>query len=151
MLTKGKVFGPIVHNLSSLDSLNTSNERIRDFIQGKSKDTIPTTVMPLWTDVRDLALAHVIATELPDEKVGGKRFFVTAGYFTNKEIVDAIRSNYPEFVEKLPSKDLDEGGFLEGGFAKFDNSQVKDVLGIKFTSLEKSMVDLVKSLQDVGA
>ncbi len=57
------VFGPIVHYLNSLDSLNTSNQRVRDFMQGKAKDEIPDTGVYIWVDVRDLATAHVAAME----------------------------------------------------------------------------------------
>ena len=35
------VLGPIVHYLNSLDALNTSNQRLRDTIQGKMKDKFP--------------------------------------------------------------------------------------------------------------
>lgn len=78
------VFGPVVHYLNSLDALNTSNQRIRNFIQGQNKDEIPDTGAYLWVDVRDLALAHVKAIEVKEAE--GKRFFVTAGYFSNKEV-----------------------------------------------------------------
>jgi nucleoside-diphosphate-sugar epimerase len=37
------VLGPIVHYLNSLDALNTSNQRVRDIIQGKAKEEIPPT------------------------------------------------------------------------------------------------------------
>jgi nucleoside-diphosphate-sugar epimerase len=37
------VLGPIVHYLNSLDALNTSNQRVRDIIQGKAKDELPPT------------------------------------------------------------------------------------------------------------
>ncbi|KAG9529139.1 NAD(P)-binding protein, partial [Aureobasidium melanogenum] len=58
------VLGPIVHYLNSLDSLNTSNQRIRDIYQGKAKEQIPETGTFLWVDVRDLALCHVKAIEV---------------------------------------------------------------------------------------
>ena len=50
------VFGPIVHYLNSLDSLNTSNQRVRNFITGQAKEEIPDTGTFIWVDVRDLAL-----------------------------------------------------------------------------------------------
>lgn len=37
------VFGPIVHYLNDLKALNTSNERVRDFMAGKAKEEIPDT------------------------------------------------------------------------------------------------------------
>ena len=76
------VLGPIVPNLQDLDHLNTSNQRILALIQGKSKSEIPETGTFIWVDVRDLALANVRAGERDD--AANKRFFVTAGAFSNK-------------------------------------------------------------------
>ncbi|KAH8820444.1 putative NADPH-dependent methylglyoxal reductase GRP2 [Xylogone sp. PMI_703] len=138
------VFGPVIHYFNSLSALNTSNERIRDLITGKFKNEIPDTGTYIWTDVRDLALAHVRAIEVPE--AAGKRFFVTAGYFSNKEIVDVVRKNFPEYKSELPAEDV-KGGDMPAGIYKYDNSRVQEVLGLKFRTLEESIVDLVKSLQ----
>ncbi|KAK3172112.1 hypothetical protein OEA41_004197 [Lepraria neglecta] len=142
------VLGPIVHYLQSLDSLNTSNQRIAAIMTGKAKEEIPATGTFIWTDVRDLALAHVKAAELPE--AASKRFFVTAGYFSNEEIADIVRDNYPELKDKVPAKGTKGGGYPEEGIYKYDNSKVKEVLGIQFRSLKESIVDTVKSLQAVG-
>jgi nucleoside-diphosphate-sugar epimerase len=141
------VFGPVVHYLNSLGSLNTSNERIRDLIQGKFKEEIPATPIPIWVDVRDLALAHVKAFEV--SSAGGKRFFATSGLFDNREIVDIVRNNFPEYKDQLPAESVKGGEKPE--FAKINNSRFSELLGGEFTSFEKSMVDLVKSLKNVGA
>ena len=143
------VLGPIVHYLQSLDNLNTSNQRVAAIITGKAKEELPPTGTFIWTDVRDLALAHVKAAELPE--AANKRFFVTAGYFNNEEIADIIRDNFPELKDELPAKGTKGGGYPEDGIFKYDNSRVKKVLGIEFRSLKESIVDTVKSLQAVGA
>ncbi len=142
------VFGPIVHYLNSLEALNTSNQRIRNFITGQAKSEIPDTGTFIWVDVRDLALAHVKAIEVP--QAANKRFFITVGYFSNKELVEIIRKNFPEYEGELPGKDVKGGDYPEAGLYKYDNSRVKNVLGMEFTPLEKSIVDLVKSLKAVG-
>jgi nucleoside-diphosphate-sugar epimerase len=144
------VFGPVNHHLASLDSLNTSNQRIRDFIQGKQKSEteLPPTPLPLWIDVRDLALAHVKAIET--SSAGGKRVFVVnSDFFSNREILDIIRKNFPEYKDQLPGESVKGGDAPE--FAKIDNARVKELLGKPFTSFETSMIDLVKSLKSVGA
>lgn len=147
------VVGPIVHHLNSLDALNTSNSRVRDFLQGKAKEELPDTGSYLWVDVRDLALAHVKQIELPD--AAGKRFFITAGYWSNEEVAGIIRKNFPEYKDKLPAANPNgPGGYPDGttdSLYKYDNTRTKKVLGIKFHSLEESIVDLVKSLKAVGA
>lgn len=143
------VLGPIVHYLQSLDNLNTSNQRIAALMTGKAKEELPPTGTFIWTDVRDLALAHVKAAELPE--AANKRFFVTAGYFSNEEIADIIRDNFPQLKNELPAQGTKGGGYPENGIYKYDNSRVKAVLGIEFRSLKESIVDTVKSLQAVGA
>ncbi|CZT42183.1 related to aldehyde reductase II [Rhynchosporium secalis] len=143
------VLGPIVHYLNDLDALNTSNQRVRNLITGQCKEEIPDTGTYLWTDVRDLALGHVKAMELPE--AGGKRFFFTAGYFSNKEICEIIRKNFPEYKDQLPAESVKGGDYPEGGIYKYDNKRSTEVLGVKWTGLESSIVDLVKSLKDVGA
>lgn len=142
------VLGPIVHYLQSLDSLNTSNQRIANIMTGKAKEEIPPTGTFVWVDVRDLALAHVRASELP--AAAGKRFFVTAGYFTNAEIANIVRDNYPELKDKVPAKGTKGGDFPEEGIYSYNNERTKEVLGIQFRSLKESIVDTVKSLQTVG-
>ncbi|KAH7412957.1 hypothetical protein BKA64DRAFT_718928 [Cadophora sp. MPI-SDFR-AT-0126] len=99
------VYGPVVHWLDNLDHLNTSNQRIRDLIQGKVRGPeLPPTGTFLFTDVRDLALAQVKSIEIFE--AGGKRFFITAGHYSNKEIVDVLRDTYPELASQLPPQPL---------------------------------------------
>lgn len=143
------VLGPIVHYLNSLDALNTSNQRVANLITGKCKEEIPDTGTFIWVDVRDLALAHVKAMEIPE--AASKRFFITAGYFSNREISEIIRKNFPEYENELPGKDVKGGDYPKEGLYKYDNSRTVNVLGIKFRGLEESIVDLVKSLKSVGA
>ena len=144
------VLGPIVHYLNSLDALNTSNQRIRDIIQGKAQEKLAPGNPFIWVDVRDLALCHVLAME--KDAAANKRFFITAGHFSTKAIVDIIRKDFKEYKDVLPGDSAAESGdYPKDGVYKIDNSRVEKALGIKWTSLEKSVVDTVKSLQAVGA
>ncbi|KAJ9193157.1 hypothetical protein DTO021D3_3813 [Paecilomyces variotii] len=141
------VFGPIVHYLNSLDAVNTSNARVRDLIQGKSKEKLPPTGTFLWVDVRDVALAHVRAIEVAE--AGGQRFFVVAGQFSNKRIADIIRETHPELDDKLPPKDTADD-FNPDNY-QADNSKSVKILGLKYRDLKESISDTVKSLLAVGA
>ncbi|KAF2763980.1 NAD(P)-binding protein [Teratosphaeria nubilosa] len=144
------VLGPIVHYLNSLDGLNTSNQRIRDIIQGKAKQEIPPTGTFLWVDVRDLALSHVLAMEKQD--AANKRFFITTGYFSNKEIAQIVVKDFPQYKKVLPDLQTVQGGnYPEGGMYKYNNERAKKLLGVEFRPLEESIKDTVKSLQAVGA
>lgn len=141
------VFGPIVNYLNSLDAINTSNKRFRDFVQGSLKDEQPSTDTSLWVDVRDVALAHVKAIEVAE--AGGKRFFVTNGFFSNQEIAEAIRESHPQLESKLPPKGApsDPPTHAYG----YDNTRSRELLGISYLPLKKTVADTVESLLAVGA
>ncbi|KUI67090.1 Putative NADPH-dependent methylglyoxal reductase GRP2 [Cytospora mali] len=141
------VFGPVVHHLASLSSINTSNERLVALVQGKWKanDTIPDTGVSHWVDVRDVAKAHVLAFEKPE--LGGHRLFTTAGFFSNKSIVDTVRKNFPELKDKLPSEDAKGGDYApKDKVFKYDNSETTRLLGFEWRPLDKTVVDTVNSL-----
>jgi nucleoside-diphosphate-sugar epimerase len=146
------VFGPVVHYLSSLESINTSNERFLDCLRGKWREEIPSTGPAIiWIDVRDVALAHIKAgLEIPE--AGGKRLFTVSGLFSNSELAAVIRKNFPEYAELLPTADT-KGGELppEEGRFRYDNSATTKLLGIDWIGFEKSVVDTVKSLKKAGA
>jgi nucleoside-diphosphate-sugar epimerase len=131
-----------------LESTNTSNQRILWAAQGNFKDEIPPTGVHIWVDVRDVAEAHVAAMEKPD--AANKRFFVVSGYFSNREIIQIIKKNFPEYKDKLPSDSTPGGDYPEGGIFKVDNSRSKEVLGLKYRGLEECIVDTVKSFQKAG-
>lgn len=143
------VLGPIVHYLNSLDALNTSNKGILNYIQGgaRNADDKPMNPVYIWVDVRDVALAHVNAME--SDEAQGKRFFTTAAHFSWNKVAKIIRENFPEYQDKLPPASW-KGGYTPDVY-KTDASQAEKILGIKWTSLEKSVVDTVKSLKAVGA
>lgn len=137
-------FGPVQRQLPTLDAINTSNQRIRDLALGRMRAGLePTAPVFTWVDVRDVALAHVRAVTRPE--AGGKRFYVVAGYFSNKRLADAIADKHPELVGQLPPP----GGAVDDFPADvygFDNSRSRGVLGIEYRGLEESVGDTVRSI-----
>jgi nucleoside-diphosphate-sugar epimerase len=141
------VLGPVAGWVSSLDAVNTSNLLVRDIMSGKYKNGLPPTRVWLWVDVRDVALAHVLAAEMPE--AANKRFFIVAGRFSNKEIAEIVGDNFPDLAGNVPTGDaLKPGDYPEQGTAKWNNSRAVNVLGLRFRSLKESVVDTVKSLQE---
>lgn len=137
-----------MHHLSSIDSVNTSNQRTSDLITGAVQKSCPPTGVFLWVDVRDAALAHALVVE--KEEAGGKRFFLPAGHFCNKELAEIIGEEFPELKDKLPTGDaLKPGDYPPGGIYGFDNSRSRELLGMTYRSLRESVVDTVNSLRAV--
>lgn len=144
------VLGPVAHHLATLDSINTSNERVVALLRGGWREGIPpSTPVPMWIDVRDAAAAHVRALE--EEAAGGKRLFTTAGWFTNREIADIVRAKFPEFKDEVPGPEV-KGGELpsEENIFKYNSDETDKLLGIDWIKLEKSVTDLVESLKAHG-
>lgn len=141
------VFGPIVHYLNSLEAINTSNQRLRNIVQGEMKEKLAPTGNFLWVDVRDVALAHVRAIEVPE--AGGERFFVTAGFFSNKELADIARETHPQLESKLPPADA-PSDFPEHIYG-IDNTKSQKVLGLKYRPLKQTVSDAIDSILAVGA
>ncbi|KGO41420.1 NAD-dependent epimerase/dehydratase [Penicillium expansum] len=140
------VFGPIVHYLNSLETINTSNQRLRNIVQGQMKEKIAPTGNFLWVDVRDVALAHVRAIEVPE--AGGERFFVTAGFFSNKKLADIARETHPQLESKLPPADA-PSDFPENIF-EIDNTKSQKILGLKYRPLKQTISDAIDSILAVG-
>ncbi|KAJ5787756.1 hypothetical protein N7457_002746 [Penicillium paradoxum] len=139
------VLGPIVNYLNSLEAINTSNQRVRDIIQGQMKEKIAPTGTFLWVDVRDVALAHVKAIEVPE--AGGERFFVTAGFFSNKEIADIARETHPQLESKLPPANSPSD--FPANIFEIDNSKSQKILGINYRPLKQSVSDTIDSILSV--
>ncbi|KAF6822955.1 ketoreductase [Colletotrichum plurivorum] len=140
------IYGPVQHPVASLAAVNTSNQLLAETILGKHKDGLPPTMLPLWVDVRDVALAHVEAMET--DEAAGKRFIVTAGFCSNAEMGKIVWDNFPELHAKLPDPE-NMGGAPNPRLQSFgyDTSRAKSILGMTFTPYEKTIVDSVKSLQ----
>ena len=102
----------------------------------------------LFVDVRDLALAHVLAAEKAE--AGGKRFFIVGGHFCNKEIAEIIWDEFPVLRPNLPTGDaLKPGDYPDKGTYGFDNTRSKNLLGLTYRPLRESIIDTVKSLQTI--
>jgi len=143
------VVGPVHPWIASLEFVNMSNKRVLDMVTGKMKERLVPTPIWLCVDVRDVAIAHVNAIERPE--AGGKRFLVTASQFSNQQIADVIVKNFPQLADKLPATREPNNGFPEGGVYNGDNTRSKEILGLEYTPLEKSITDLVQVALQMAA
>ncbi|KAG5932676.1 hypothetical protein E4U59_007353 [Claviceps monticola] len=143
------VFGPVAHQLRTLENINTSNQRFVDLLQGKWKTEILAGLgVNFFVDVRDLAFAHVAAMEI--QEAGGKRFLCSGGKFCNREIVDTVRAAFPQLSEVLPLESVC-GGDYPDAMPSCDTSKATKILGIKWTGMDKCAVDTIGSLLAVAS
>ncbi|KAF0315290.1 ketoreductase [Colletotrichum asianum] len=142
------IYGPVRLPPKTLAEVNTSNQLLAEVITGKHKGGIPPTALPLWVDVRDVALAHAKAME--SDQAAGKRFFVTSGFYSNAEMGKIMWDKFPDLREKLPGLDA-MGGAPNPNLKSFgyNTSRAEEILGMKWTAYENTVVDSVKSLMDL--
>ncbi|RFU72883.1 cinnamoyl- reductase [Trichoderma arundinaceum] len=133
------VYGPILHSVSDVKAMNTSSGDIYRLIDGSEKN-VPDTLIWAFADVRDLAEAHLQAYEKPE--AAGQRYLIATSSFSYQQICDIIRDKFPELRELTPKGNT--GDPLPPVY-KLDNSKASAELGIKFRSLEETVVDMVNS------
>ncbi|KAF7907128.1 uncharacterized protein EAF01_004715 [Botrytis porri] len=138
-LTLPMVYGSLRHTIRSTHYLNESNLRIYSGLINLSKDTeLPPNGLHVFTDVRDLAGAHVLAATLPE--ASGQRFIVCEGQISSQNISDIIRKKILELEERTIKDD--------GSFA-CSSERAEKVLGLKFRSKEETFVDLARQLLEM--
>lgn len=142
--------------------LNTSNQLFVDLLKG----TYPGVMNLSWgfVDVRDTALAHVLALE----NVAAKgRYICAAGTIGMREVVALLERNGWGEGHKLPWLGLDckvgdfavklssylqpagVGSYLRthvGRTPRFDNGKIKRDLGLELRPLERSILDTLEDL-----
>lgn len=145
------VFGPIIHDVPGPDKINTS---MADFyntlLKGAKDDKTLATLGSCWIDVRDLALAHILAIE--KQEAGGNRFLVSQGPFKWQDFVDAAHEAgvYPESA--LPKGVPGAGkGPNVTHLLNYDTSKAAKLLGMdKYISIEQCTKDCLEDFKKRG-
>ncbi|KIW91465.1 uncharacterized protein Z519_07431 [Cladophialophora bantiana CBS 173.52] len=135
------IYGPVLHQVTSLEELNTSSLRILNLYRGTPRSG--PVGSPIHVDVRDLALAHVLAIERP--QAANQRFFVAAQMATEKQLREVMEDAFPEIKGNLRDELVDKLP-LYG----IDNKKSIQVLGITYRPLKETIVDAVESLKALG-
>jgi len=130
------VFGPILQEAKDVSSLNLTTAVFRSGV-------INHTVFPgisNFVDVRDAALAHVLALETPE--AGGERIIVSSQRYYWHDFTDAlIQAGYK--VKPFEPRE-DESVHTA---ALYDNSKSKRILGLEYSTPQKTAVDTYAELQ----
>ncbi|KAK8175600.1 hypothetical protein IWX90DRAFT_497939 [Phyllosticta citrichinensis] len=140
-LVPSSLLGPAINNIETMDHLSPSVQGVWYLIKNVMRSTGQVGV-PYFTDVRDLAEAHVKAMEAGSEG-GNKRYLVVNGPATGDRAAYMIIKNFPQ----LKNKRLENTAARPAGeLWKYDSSKSKKELGVPTRTLKACMVDMVSSL-----
>ncbi|XP_038980592.1 phenylacetaldehyde reductase-like isoform X1 [Phoenix dactylifera] len=130
----GVVIGPLLQ-----PTLNESSAMLLNLLNGSS--TYPNLRFP-WVNVKDVAMAHILAFEVPS---ASGRYFLVERVAHYSEIVKILREQYPAL--KLPEKCVDDKPFLP----IYQVSKEKEKsLGIDYVPIVTSIKETVESLKEKG-
>lgn len=129
------VIGPLLQ-----PTLNTSAEAILKLINGSSS-TYPNFSFG-WINVKDVALAHILAYEVPS---ANGRYCMVERVAHYSEVVKIIREMYPNI--QLPDKCADDKPFVPTYQVSKDKIRS---LGIELIPLETSINETIESLKEKG-
>lgn len=128
-------FGPIAHPIDSLQELNLSNKTIYDIYMGISP--LPVSRVPVWVDVRDLALAHVRG--LMVDKAGGKRYVPSSREKFSYDLAAKIlaQDSTANVKGEINSDNLNPNGY------DLDFETAEKDLNVSFRGFSECIQDLV--------
>ncbi|GJY40573.1 cinnamoyl-CoA reductase 1-like protein isoform X2 [Tanacetum coccineum] len=133
-INPGYVIGPILQ-----PTLNVTSEGFMNLIK-TGKDVFPDKVYIL-ADVRDVALAHILAFENPE---ANGRYCVVESVIHSSQILKIVEKLYPTLDHSEKYKDSKGVESLI-----YSVSRVKtEGLGVEFTPLEVSIKDTIESLKE---
>ncbi|PSS37211.1 hypothetical protein PHLCEN_2v944 [Hermanssonia centrifuga] len=144
------VFGPVLQHVAANDpqNLNTSMlEWFNNVVKRKRDDEFLASIGTAWVDVRDLALAHVLA--LQKEAAGGNRFIISAGPYKWQDLVSAAHAIDPS----LPPGNTSYEPSTAAHHARFDASKADQCFGFTratYRSMEATTADILKQFKQNG-
>ncbi|CAK7902485.1 putative NADPH-dependent methylglyoxal reductase Grp2p [[Candida] anglica] len=140
------IFGPQAFDSEVKETMNASVEILHRLIKLKSTDPVPAHAAG-FIDVRDVAAAHIVAFE--NKEADSKRLILSDKRFSSQGLLDIINENFPTLKGKLPIGNPGTSDEHTKVLAAINNELTKKILGFKFISLEKSVIDTVEQILSV--
>ncbi|KAH6904335.1 D-lactaldehyde dehydrogenase [Coprinopsis sp. MPI-PUGE-AT-0042] len=141
------VFGPPIHEVSSLETLNASMKIWWNTVVVTEPTRESVVSDHSWIDVRDLATAHVLALETP--AAGGERLLVSSGKAFWQDWIDAANSVQPSPLpnHKIPKGFPDVERVVK---RRLDTKKEQGILGLKYKSKEDTARDILEDFAKRG-
>jgi len=152
------VFGPIAN-----DDLSTSIEVVKQLIDG-SIPALPNMGISV-TDVRDVAKAHVLALDGPDDTIRDGRFPTATKFMWIREMAAVLRERAPDLSSKVATRNMPDfivkllALFVPamkqirpelGNVREVSGKHTEEVLGFTFIDPDQTLEDTARSLVEHG-
>ncbi|KAJ5261284.1 hypothetical protein N7478_011879 [Penicillium angulare] len=137
------VFGPVVHPVPDIKSMNESNSVLWSVADGV--DPLPGVRVPAWIDARDLAEVHVQALLKPE--AGGKRFLAASPEpFSYEYAADIMKEKFDWAKDSVSSNYV--AGQNPSASYGVDGQTAARELGVTYRSFKDTVVDFVKQVKE---
>lgn len=141
------IYGPLKHSIASVADLNETTGRIyAGYVNAKKDAPLPPDGVYMYVDVRDIALAHVLAMEVA--AAGNERFVVTAGAASSQTIADVLRRDFKELEERTPVGKPGTDSLPENAYS-ISSEKAKRVLKWEARPLKETFDDMVQQLLEI--
>ncbi|KIO32647.1 hypothetical protein M407DRAFT_212627 [Tulasnella calospora MUT 4182] len=145
-LNPSLAWGPPIQQVRTVEELNETlvlfHEHTRIQNPPKTKEELMSSASAV--DVRDVALAHVVA--LTNSEAAGERFIINSSSFTYQDVLDLIHAqgNHPDVPKGYP------GAGKDVPRVEYIYTKAQKTLGIKFRTLEELSLDTLAALRAKG-
>ncbi|KAI8986796.1 NAD(P)-binding protein [Trametes punicea] len=141
------VYGPALHQVDLPENLNWSAKEWFDkVVKGELDDVVLANSGMNYVDVRDMALAHVLALQTP--QAGGNRFIISAGPYKWQDFALIAHRIAPEAIPA--GKSSYEPTMVKRAQKIYDNRKAIEILGMKFRTMEETARDTVEDFKARG-
>ncbi|VDB82642.1 unnamed protein product [Peniophora sp. CBMAI 1063] len=144
------IWGPPIHEVNSSDKLNTSQKMLFDILTKAWPDAdYDSQAKALGgVDVRDIALAHVRATQLP--QAGGTRALIGSFGGYGQDVLDIANALQPRAWAELPKGPKPGGTKGKGSLLNIDTAQFRRVYGFQLHTIEETVRDSLEDFKKRG-
>jgi len=141
------VYGPILPHPTTEEAVKATSTPpyIINFYTGEFQDPNLLMEPSTFVNVQDVGRAHVLAIEKA-EKADGERYILDAGPYSMQQVVDTFREAFPERQNVIAKG---TPGNYKRGVTKLDGSKATRDLGIKYSDLQKTVIDTINSVESV--
>jgi len=134
------ILGPILTSRSDA----TSIKAVKSFLDGSTVESGVKAYAYGCVDVRDVAEAHVRAAEV--KEANGRYILSTTDAISQLELVELLRKSSKFDTYPLPTKEAEPVKTR----LKYSNTKAQTELGLHFTAISQTIVDMAVSLINLG-